>query len=172
MRYGSSAQFLTVVLQPASNTSPSIAMFVFLKFWCVQRLDNQAGNEGVLATEGNISEGDLNLMAMWGAGTKSFSAAAPRLNNDASKLCKCLGYQLMLGPRKKTAFWTSVTDIGNTQSRIFQDHNKIFSAYWIFFSIKLWFVWVAPQCLSSNQPAAMQTFGVCSGLCGCCLDLQ
>lgn len=68
----------------------------------------------MLATEGNFSEGDLDLMAMWGVGTKLFSPAAPRLNNDSSKLCKCLGYQLMLGPRKKTPFCISVADIGNT----------------------------------------------------------
>lgn len=79
-------------------------------------------------------------MTMWEVDTKSFSAAAPRLKNYFCKLCKCLGYKLMLVTRKKRTFWISVTDIGNT----FQDHNKIFSAYWIFFGIKLWFVWVAP----------------------------
>lgn len=39
--------------------------------------------------ESNVSE-DLGLVAMWGVGTKSFSAAALGLNNSSS-----LGYQLM-----------------------------------------------------------------------------
>lgn len=79
-------------------------MLILLKFWCVQRQDNQTGNRGVLVTGGNIAEGDLNVTAMWGVETKSFSSAAPRLKNYSSKLCKCLGYQLMSGPREKSGF--------------------------------------------------------------------
>lgn len=101
-------QFWTVLLQPVSNTSPYIVMLLFLKFWCIQRLDNSAGIRRVLVAESNISE-NLGLVAIWGVGTKSFSAAAVRLNNNSS-----LGYQLMWGPREKTAFRISVTDIGNT----------------------------------------------------------
>lgn len=64
-------------------------MLLFLKFWCVQRLDNSAGIRRVLVAESSISK-DLGLVALWGVGIKSSGPAALRLNNNS-----ILGYQLM-----------------------------------------------------------------------------